>query len=454
MSQDTFKPDPDKLALLIERDAATTLADVLKEMEPADRSLAVSRLETETRARLLEILSPEDAATIFRPMPEDQARESLELLPPDGAARILEQLPSAMQADALDTVEARTAEAILGEMAPEAASELRALCAYESDEAGGVMITEYLEARDEQTVGEFVDDLQRNAELYRNYEVQYAYVVDTRERLRGVLVMRDLLLSPRGKRIADLAHRDPLRLDHHARLPELQAFFAEYTLVGVPIVNENDQLLGVVRRTDVQEAVARENVGIYLESQGIIGGEELRSMPLPLRTRRRLSWLSINIVLNFIAASVIAWKRDVLEELIALAVFLPIISDMSGCSGNQAVAVSIRELTLGLVRPNELARVLSKEVLLGLLNGVILGALIGIAAGLYGSNPWLGCVVGGALAVNTVIAVTVGGSIPLLLKRCGRDPALASGPILTTVTDMCGFFLTLSLAAWAMPLLR
>ena len=176
-------------------------------------------------------------------------------------------------------------------------------------------------------------------------------------------------------------------------------------------------------------------------------------MPLLQRSRRRLTWLSVNIVLNILAASVIAFYQDTLSSVIALAVFLPIISDMSGCSGNQAVAVSIRELTLGLVKPNELFRVLAKEIGVGIVNGVILGMLLALVAILWKGNPYFGLVVGGALAVNTIVAVCLGGLIPLYLKKMGKDPALASGPILTTVTDMCGFFFALAFATFMMPFL-
>ena len=137
--------------------------------------------------------------------------------------------------------------------------------------------------------------------------------------------------------------------------------------------------------------------------------------------------------------------------MIALAVFLPIISDMSGCSGNQAVAVSMRELTLGLIGPSSALRVWLKEVAVGLINGVALGLLVGGAAWLWKGNVWLGVVVGGALTINTMVAVSVGGCVPLLLKRFGLDPALASGPILTTVTDMCGFLLALGFATALLP---
>jgi len=176
-------------------------------------------------------------------------------------------------------------------------------------------------------------------------------------------------------------------------------------------------------------------------------------MPALVRSRRRLAWLSINIGLNVIAASVIAAYEDTLTAVIALAVFLPIVSDMSGCSGNQAVAVSMRELTLGAAVPRDVFRVLRKEAVTGVMNGLALGTILGLAAWAWKGNPILGLVVGAALAINTVIAVSIGGTVPLILKRLRFDPAVASGPLLTTVTDMCGFFLLLSLASLVLPAL-
>jgi len=212
------------------------------------------------------------------------------------------------------------------------------------------------------------------------------------------------------------------------------------------VVDDDGVFLGIVRRAAVEAALARQGNHRFLRFSGIVGGEEFRTMPLFDRVRRRLSWLSVNIVLNLLAASVIAYYQDTLAAVIALAVFLPMISDMSGCSGNQAVAVSIRELSLGLVRPGEISRVMRQEILVGLLNGLLLGALLGGVALLWKGNLYLGLVVGVALAANTIVSVSMGGILPLVLKRLRLDPALVSSPMLTTVTDMCGFFLVLSLA--------
>jgi magnesium transporter len=150
---------------------------------------------------------------------------------------------------------------------------------------------------------------------------------------------------------------------------------------------------------------------------------------------------------------VIVYFESTLAQLIALAAFLPIISDMSGCSGNQAVAVSMRELSLGVIKPSDFYYVWRKEAIVGLINGTVLGMLIAGVAWAWQGNPWLGLVVGLALAINTLIAVSIGGTVPVMLKAFNVDPAVASGPILTTVTDMCGFFLLLGTASLMLPLL-
>ena len=275
-------------------------------------------------------------------------------------------------------------------------------------------------------------------------------MVDGAGKLVGVLPLRELLLSDRATPLSWISIADPQRVLDTDGLEAVRQRFDSNSFLALPVVAGDGRLIGVVERSAVVSADAAEAEDLYRASQGIVGGEELRSMPLGLRSRRRLAWLSANIVLNIIAASVIAFHQDTLEAVIALAVFLPIISDMSGCSGNQAVAVTMRELTLGVTRPRDVARVLIKESSLGLINGVVLGALIGTVAYLWKGNLYLSGVVGAALAANTLIAVCIGGTVPLLLKALKTDPALASGPILTTVTDMCGFLIVLTLASMMM----
>ncbi|WP_286755145.1 MULTISPECIES: magnesium transporter [Roseivirga] len=442
----------EELSSLIELKDSEGIHQLMESLKTEDLIYAYNRLSKDEQVSLIGLLSPEDAAMLLERIPQNQAIEAIENAQIETAASILNELYSDDQVDILAELETEEAEAILEEMRPQEAENVRKLIQYDSESAGGLMVTEYLAYDSAMTVAQTVKDLQEKAEEYEDYHVQYIYVTSD-NRFVGVLQMRDLLLSRPNTKLDTIAIKNAKTMLPNARLEELIGFFDKYDFFGVPVVSETEELLGIVLRKDLREAETERSNLELLETQGIVGGEELRSMPVWLRSKRRLSWLSVNIVLNIIAASVIAFYQDTLEEVIALAVFLPVISDMSGCSGNQAVAVSLRELSLGLVKPYELARVLWQEIKVGLINGLVLGLLIGLAAFIYMGNFYLGLVVGGALAINTIVAVSIGGTIPLFLKKMNTDPALASGPILTTVTDMLGFFLALTFAGAAMSYL-
>ena len=398
------------------------------------------------RELLLERLPPEDAAALVADLDESQAAEILGEMPAKAAARLVEELDSGDRADVVDELHAEVAEAVLAEMSPKSAEQERERMAYPEGSAGELMSREFLGYPLDMPIADLVRDLREKSDDYAEYAVQYAYVLDGEGALCGVLRLRDILLARSGRTAGDLMIANPVSIGVDTTLDRLIALFKDKPYLGIPVVGEGKQLLGVLGRERVDAAEQRVAKRTFLRVSGIIGGEELRSMPLGSRSVRRLAWLVPNIILNLIAASVIAAHQSTLEAAISLAVFLPIVSDMSGCSGNQAVAVSIRELSMGLLRPQDVWRVFWKEAWIGVMNGAVLGCLLGLVAGVWQGNVYLGLVVGGALALNTLLSVVLGGLVPLLLRSFKVDPALASGPILTTVTDMCGFFLVLSLA--------
>ncbi|HRE99374.1 MAG TPA: magnesium transporter [Pirellulaceae bacterium] len=436
-----------ELSRLIERGDDEGLRRVLEVIPASDLALVLSRLSNDERTALLGRLPVETAADLIEYLPNVHAVSAIENLEPSSAAAIIEQLPSHLQGDLIGELDDADARNILDRMPPEDAASARQLSRYEDDEAGGLMITEMLVYDERQTVASVIADLRIHADAYRDYEIQYGYVRDEQGCLSGVLRMRDLLLAPHDRTLDRLMIRHPSSVADTTSLEELAEFFDGNNFLGVPVVDRERRPVGVVLRSAVHVARAERQGSDLLKMQGIVGGEELRSFPLLTRSRRRLAWLSVNIVLNLFAASVIAAFQDTLSSVIALAVFLPIISDMSGCSGNQAVAVTMRELSLGLVRADELLRVWLAEVSIGLMNGAALGVMIGLIAWLWQGPMMLGLVVAAALAINTVVAVSLGGILPLLMRRLNLDPAIASGPILTTVTDMCGFFWVLGLAS-------
>jgi len=441
----------DRLRELIAERRSQEILPFLASLAPGEPARAIDRLDEEARNALFTLLPPDEAAGVLSAVLDSEAAGFLEDLPAADAAAIMAELPSDAQADLLGRIEDVGAEAILASMGTVRATVARPLLSYEPNTAGGLMIAEYLAYPEDGTVGDVVTDLRAHGDRYADYNVQYAYVTTADGRLVGVLRVRDLLLSPASRPLREIMLGDPLRVSDTTALEDLKRFFDEHTLFGVPVTDADGRLAGVVRRAAVEEALRHSATRVYLAFSGLAGEEELRSMPLKARAFRRLSWLTLNIALNILAASVIAAYQDTLSAVIALAVFLPIISDMSGCSGSQAVAVSIRELTLGLIRPYEFLRVVVKEGGVGIMNGIMLGLMIGGLAFLWKHNIYLSLVVGSALALNTIIAVLVGGLVPLGLKALRLDPALAAGPILTTITDIGGFFLVLSFASAVLP---
>jgi magnesium transporter len=427
------------------------LETLLAGLSPSESLRALMRLNREDQDLLLTALKPSDAAELIEDVPAGHASDIVERLPAADAASILQEMSSDDQADLIGDLGSANSEAILAEMEPAAAADVRRLVEYDPKTAGGVMMTEVFVFGETERAGDVLNRIVSGDADFERYRGQHPYVVSAEGRLLGVISLRNLLLSPRSTRLTAIMTA-PFSVVPDTPLKDLEDFFDTHEFLGVPVVDADETLLGVVSRAAVAEAALERADADQLKIQGIIG-DELRSMPTILRARRRLSWLSINIVLNVIAASVIALYEETLAAVIALAVFLPIVSDMSGCSGNQAVAVSLRELTLGIAKPVDVFRIWLKEIGVGVINGLALGLLLGAVAWGWKGNPYLGLVVGAALATNTVVAVSIGGAVPLVLRRIGVDPAIASGPILTTVTDMVGFFLVLSFAAAMMPLL-
>ncbi|MCP5536067.1 MAG: magnesium transporter [Akkermansiaceae bacterium] len=440
-----------RLVDAIEGNDLDSALEILNSATADDQRRIVSQLGIDDRERLCRLLPVGETAELIENLAEAQAVEMLEEMQADLAADVLEELPADLSGDLLRELDVRRSEAILAEIDDhEESKELRERAGYEWNSAGGLMSDHVVSFPETATVADVLAELGNNAEEYSDDEVQYFYVTSEGMQLTGVLALRDLVLGRRSRSIGELMIPNPVATTVDTGLEELQDLFESKNYLAFPVVDDTGHLKGIVSRVAVNEALSEVQTEDYLKSSGIVGGEELRSMPLRERCVRRLAWLGPNILLNLLAASIIASYEDTLQAVIALAVFLPMVSDMSGCSGNQAVAVSIRELTLGIIQPRDYLRVLLKEVWLGLNNGVVLGVVLGSLAAFWKGNVFLGLVIGGALMLNTILSVVIGGLVPLLLKKFKVDPALASGPILTTCTDMSGFFLVLSLANVAM----
>jgi len=299
------------------------------------------------------------------------------------------------------------------------------------------------------TIEEIINDLRANSDEYKEYEVRYLYSINEAGLLTGVARMRALLMRAPNTRFRDIvATLDPDKVLFDEDLDDLKDIFDRVDHMAVPVVDGPGKLLGIVQRAAVEEAISERESRNLMKFGGILGGRELRSNPLIGRTFRRLAFLMPNVLLSYIAVSVIGFYEPVIEKLTSLAIFLPMVANLSGAAGNQAVAVSIRELALGLIDERDMFLVWRKEVLVGLINGVLLGLMLTLVTlTMRHEQPVLAGLIGISYALTSILAVTCGGGLPLVLQRIGVDPAMLSSPILTTLTDLFSFATVLTLAA-------
>ncbi len=451
MSDDpNIQVDPtQQLTEIIESGNARHLAAFLRLLPPEDTTYTISSLGDDHRTRMLSMLSESDpdlAADLMEHFTDEHAADMIEQLEPVAAAAIVDEMDSDEQTDILAELHIDDAEAILDQMNPEEAADARQRMQYDEETAGGLMITEYLVYRDDQDVDDVITDLRKHVQEYNEYEVRYAYLTDRKGIFKGVLTMRSLVMAPPGRKLIDLTISNPLSVSVDTELEDLEDLFDRVDFSAVPVVDSNNCLMGVVQRAAVQEALSDSANEDLLKVAGIVAGEEFRSMPLMSRLLRRLAYLVPIMLLMLGSASVIHLFIDTVDKLPVLAMFLPIVAGLCGSGGNQSVGVSLREVSLGLIMPSDYMRVLFKEATLAILAGIVLGLLLFLIAWFWEGNFYFGLVIGGAIPIVILIAKSVGGTVPLALRSVGLDPAMASGPVVTTVVDLVSFFVVLLFA--------
>ncbi len=416
---------------------------------PADIAEILSYLDDEQAAELLRKLAaykaaaaplgemePEESAEILDQLSRDEAIVILRRMDPDDAVDLLAALPVDVQ------------RSFLAQMHAKEAKVLSDLLAYSPDTAGGLMSPEVVALPLDMTAAEAIGELRRrSAEVETIY---YAYVVDDNHSLQGVLALRDLALSPPTTRLAELLLKDVITISVDTDVEEVGLIFDKYNYIALPVVDGTGKLLGIITVDDVIDVIRKEATEDFLKFSGIAGGDEEPLSPPAVAVRKRLPWMAANIIFNLLAVTIIAGFENTLAQVVILAAFLPMITDMGGNIGIQAIGVAIRGLALGKVSFHDLWRVLRKEVVVGLLNGLLLGLQIGVIAYFWKGNIYLGVVITVAMWINVLLAGVIGTAIPFIFNRWGKDPAMMSGAFLTTITDATGLFVFLGLATLVM----
>jgi magnesium transporter len=321
--------------------------------------------------------------------------------------------------------------------------EIQELLTYPENSAGRIMTTEILALHTEVRVRDAIQRIRSLA--HRKSPASYTYVVDGKSQLVGVINMREMIVAPSDTTLESIMRKDVFSVNCFMDREEVAAELSNRRYFAAPVVDHENHLLGVIKSDQLIEHVQEEATEDIQKMFGA-GGDERAFSPIGFSLRKRLPWLHVNLATAFLAASVVALFEGIIAKLTVLAVFLPVVAGQGGNAGIQTLAIVMRGLVMREINPQRVWRLLRKEALIGTLNGLTVGAVTAVVAWLWYGNPFLGLVIGLAMIVNLIAAGLSGAAIPLSMKAMGLDPAQSSGIILTTVTDVVGFFAFLGFA--------
>ncbi len=413
---------------------------------PAVVGSFLERLDVDERRAVLRFLPEEEASDILSEMDAPDSAEVVAAMREHRALRILEELEPDDAADVVAELDEADRSRLMGKLKPDTAKTVESLLHYDPETAGGVMTPECAIIEPEMTVDQAIDQIRH---FYEETEQIYAiYVVNREHRLLGLVAMRDLILAKPDQKIEEIMNSQIKGMcSPDMDREEVALSLAEHNLLAIPVVDAERKLLGMVTHDDVVDILqdeATEDIQILVGA----GADESIHDEISYSMRRRHPWLLVNLLTAFMAAGVVYMFKDQIQQLALLAVFMPIIASMGGNTGSQALVVAIRSMSLGEVRINDALRLCRKELTMGLINGTLIGILAGLATYLVVGEVKISLVVFAAIILNMGLAGLAGATIPLLLKKFKHDPAQGSSIFLTTLTDIAGFFIFLSLGAW------
>ncbi|QEK51175.1 magnesium transporter [Pedobacter aquae] len=438
------KTDVLKLKQALEGDEEE-LVKLLGEYHASEIAILFSKIPLESQKRIINLLPAETASEVLSEMDFEAHPEELLLeLDPERRQEIVEELDYDDATDIIAQLDEEDQQEILQDLDTEDASNIRNLLSYKEDSAGGLMNTQLIKIYANMSKKQAIDEIiQQSEEIEEFYTV---YVVDESDTLKGIISLKNLIKAKASVKVADLINEDFIYVKAQVDQEEVADLISQYNLTSIPVVDDHLKLLGRVTFDDVIDVLEEENTEDMLKISGVSEDEEL-SGNWQAAVKSRLPWLVINLVTAFLASSVIRYFEPTITHILILPAYMTIIAGMGGNAATQALAVTVRRITLSDLSDNQAYRTVIKEFTVGLVNGAIIGLIVFMAALFYDSNPLLGLVIFIAMAGNLMIAGLAGSSIPLVLKRVGIDPAIASSIIITTFTDVFGFLLLLGLAS-------
>jgi len=460
MAEDSYQaesdPEREDDAYLLDRQAVARIiyavdiedrALLLKEMEPlhpADIADLLEQINAFDRRRLIELYGVEFDGDILSELDDSIREEVIGLLTPEVLFDAVRDLESDDVVDLVEDMEDQQQQAILNALEHGDRVAVQQSLTYPEYSAGRLMQREVVMAPEHWNVGEAIDFLRNQEDLPDQF--YHIILVDPRLRPVGNVTLGKLMASRREVMLKDLVeetfHTIPVTQDEG----DVAYAFNQYHLISAPVVDENERLVGVITIDDAMAVLDEEHEEDIMRLAGV-GDESSLSDRVIDTTKRRFPWLAVNLVTAILASLVIAQFEAAIAQIVALAVLMPIVASMGGNAGTQSLTVAVRAIATKDLTGSNVWRVIRREVLVGLVNGVIFAVVMGIVGVLWFGGPELGYVIAAAMVINLVVAGLAGTGIPIILDRMGVDPALASGAFVTTVTDVVGFFAFLGLAA-------
>jgi magnesium transporter len=433
----------EKIAGAVKAADTAFLREVVAELHEADLGDLIEALEPDDRVSLVELTGADFHFSALNEVDDSVRDEILEELEPETVAEGVRELESDDAVELLEGLDEEEQEEILEKLPPSERNVLERSLDYPENSAGRRMQTEFIAVPPDWTVGQAIDYMRDTADLPdRFYEI---YAVDGAQHWQGAVSLDALLRARRPVPLADLIDEDRRRVSVMDDQEEVARLFGKYNLVSVPVVDTENRLVGVITVDDVVDVIEEEADEDLKALGGVTSDEELSDSVWTI-AKGRFNWLLVNLATAFLASSVLGLFEGELEKMVALAVLAPIVASQGGNAATQTMTVAVRALATRELGANNAFRVVMREGLVGLVNGLAFAVITGVAAVFWFKIPGLGVVIGLAMLCNLVAGALGGILIPMVLERVKADPAVASGTFVTTVTDVVGFFSFLGIA--------
>ena len=421
------------------------LAVTLTEYHASDLAILFYNIPQDDRQRIIQLLTTEKACAVIAEMDKQSHPEKLLFqLNPEKRTEIVEGLDFDDATDIISQLDEDEQEEILGNIGKQDAISIRKLMRYHKHSAGGLMNIQMIQVNLNLTKADAMAEIIRQSEEIENFYT--VFVVDDDSVFKGIVSLEDIIKAKGNVSIIEIIKQDFVYVKADTDQEEVARLLSQYNLTNMPVVDEDLRLLGRITFDDIIDVLEDENTEDILKISGVSEDEELAGNWKDA-VKSRLPWLIINLGTAFLASSVIRYYDDTIRQLAVLSAYMIIIAGMGGNAATQALAVTVRRISLFDLTDDEVYRTVLKEFTVGMINGAVTGFVVLIFAYFFDENLMLGLVIFLAMTGNLIIAGVTGAGIPLVLKRVGIDPAIASSIIITTFTDVFGFLLLLGLAS-------